>query len=149
METDILTAIKAALNSDSQLKDAGVKPHAIIVSENGDITPSTPLPALAISSGSVTTRPTDMSGQREMVTFETTVHVYLEDFSRSNLGPEKPSLDLKTLCNHVKRILRQNKLDLDIFQAAVGVITFPGYAQRNYIDRWEGRVPFTYRWIQA
>ena len=147
MENDILTNIKTTLQTDADIKAAGVKSHAIIISENGEITAGTPMPAIAIASGSIETTPRDMTGRSDFIRFQVIIHVYMEDFSKAQRGPDTPSLNLKTLCNLAKAALRNNTLTLNLLDAQIGSITFPNYAQRNYIDRWEGRVPVNYRWV--
>ena len=147
MENDILTAVKGVLQADASLRSAGLNARAVVIAENGEISPGLPMPGAAIASGIITTTPRDMTGGSDFVSFSLTVHIYTEDFSKAHKGPDQPSLDLKSLCVYVKTALNHNLLSLDIMSALVGAITFPSYAQRNYIDRWEGRVPMTYRWV--
>ena len=144
MENDILTAARDTLQADADLT-ALVAPRAIFISEGGDIEASTPMPAIALASGSISYKPRGISGTSEFVTFEVVAHCYLEQFKTS--GPERASAQLKTLAQHVKRILFRNKLGIAIFNTEIGSIVFPSYGQRNYVDRYEARVSVMYTYI--
>lgn len=146
MEHDILTAARDALRADPDLT-ALVAPRAIFISEGGDIETTTPMPAIALASGSISFKPRGISGSSEFVTFEMTAHVYLEQFTTAS--PERPGERLKAIAAHVKRILFRNKLSIALFNVEIGTISFPTYGQRNYVDRYEARVSVLYTYITA
>jgi hypothetical protein len=145
----ILDGIQDVLQGSTALKGYGVCAHAVTISENGDIAPSLPMPGIAIASGAVTRQDRDMAGHSSFITFEAIIHAYTEDFSKANHGPDTPSKDLKSLCYEISTLLHRNKMGLTLLDANVGTIVFPAFSGRNYVDRWEGRIPLLYRWIEC
>jgi hypothetical protein len=145
-EITVLDTIRDLLRQDAQNGELYQEQvRSIEISEGGEIDDGTPLPALAINGDDISFKARTMSGISEWGIMNVVVHVYLDVINRD--GPEPGSKQLKRICARLKTLLQRNTLGLTIQVPLVGVIRYPGYNQRNYTDRREGRVPITYRWV--